>query len=189
MILQSQEGRLQSDNTNNFAAGDSLIAHRYKRMQVLPHELAAFPAMPMTLDGFAATNLTSRPTFFGCTPSAARNALEPLLVRHLQELRRQTGRDGDEGEAGQSIDESELAKPEHEGHILARDKISRRNGGAQPAPLWAKCSLPIPNAALEKEGPFNNATRLRQREPLPKKRTNDTEAMGGKRGGNALFEM
>jgi lysophospholipase len=47
-------------------------------MQLFPHGLAAFPAVPTTLDGFAASNLTERPTFFGCTPST--HAPGPLLV-------------------------------------------------------------------------------------------------------------
>jgi lysophospholipase len=40
-------------------------------MQLFPRGLAPFPAVPTSLDVFAAANLTARPTFFGCTPHAA----------------------------------------------------------------------------------------------------------------------
>ncbi|KAJ6484319.1 lysophospholipase [Mycena vulgaris] len=70
-----------SENPDNFALGGSLIATQ-ERMQIFPHGLAAFPAVPTSLAGFAAENLTSRPTFFGCTPSSSSSskAPGPLLV-------------------------------------------------------------------------------------------------------------
>lgn len=49
-------------------------------MKIFPKGLAAFPSVPPTIDAFTAANLASRPTFFGCTPSAARTAPGPLLV-------------------------------------------------------------------------------------------------------------
>ncbi|KAJ7625144.1 lysophospholipase [Mycena rosella] len=67
---------------DNFALGGSLIATQ-ERMQIFPHGLAAFPAVPTSLAGFAAENLTSRPTFFGCTPSSSSSSSKapgPLLV-------------------------------------------------------------------------------------------------------------
>ncbi|KAF7343260.1 Lysophospholipase [Mycena venus] len=72
-----------ADTPDNFAAGASLIATQ-ERMQIFPRGLRAFPAVPTTLAGFAAANLTSRPTFFGCTPAHSRYethaAPGPLLV-------------------------------------------------------------------------------------------------------------
>ncbi|KAF7343261.1 Lysophospholipase [Mycena venus] len=72
-----------ADTPDNFAAGASLIATQ-ERMQIFPRGLAAFPAVPTTLDGFAAANLTLRPTFFGCTPAQSEYkthaAPGPLLV-------------------------------------------------------------------------------------------------------------
>ncbi|KAJ7221165.1 lysophospholipase [Mycena rebaudengoi] len=67
-----------SETPDNFALGGSLIATQ-ERMQIFPHSLATFPAVPTSLAGFAAENLTSRPTFFGCTPSSSK-APGPLLV-------------------------------------------------------------------------------------------------------------
>ncbi|KAJ6552229.1 lysophospholipase [Mycena vulgaris] len=65
------------NDANGFAAGASLIATQ-ERMQLFQRGLAAFPRVPSTLEGFAAANLTARPTFFGCTP--APHAPGPLLV-------------------------------------------------------------------------------------------------------------
>ncbi|KAJ7023454.1 lysophospholipase [Mycena alexandri] len=57
-----------TNDANGFAAGASLIATQ-QRMQIFARGLAAFPAVPTTLVGFA--NLTAQPTFFGCTPSSS----------------------------------------------------------------------------------------------------------------------
>ncbi|KAJ7243596.1 lysophospholipase [Mycena haematopus] len=59
-----------NDTPDNWAAGASLIATQ-ERMQIFSRGLAPFPAVPTSLAAFAAANLTSRPTFFGCTPSAS----------------------------------------------------------------------------------------------------------------------
>ncbi|KAJ7450821.1 lysophospholipase [Mycena latifolia] len=68
------------NDVNGFAAGASLIATQ-DRMQIFRGGLAAFPPVPDSLEGFAAANLTSRPTFFGCTPAAAAAPHPgPLLV-------------------------------------------------------------------------------------------------------------
>ncbi|KAF8189184.1 lysophospholipase [Mycena galopus ATCC 62051] len=58
-----------NDTPDNFASGASLIATQ-DRMKIFPSGLRPFPAVPTSIDAFAAANLTSRPTFFGCTPSS-----------------------------------------------------------------------------------------------------------------------
>ncbi|KAJ6453592.1 lysophospholipase [Mycena sanguinolenta] len=71
-----------NNDENGFAAGASLIATQ-ERMQIFSRGLAAFPAVPTSLGAFAAANLTSRPSFFGCTPAKSKphtKAPGPLMV-------------------------------------------------------------------------------------------------------------
>ncbi|KAF8189182.1 lysophospholipase [Mycena galopus ATCC 62051] len=71
-----------NDTPDNFAAGASLIATQ-DRMKIFPSGLRPFPAVPTSVAIFAAANLTTRPTFFGCTPSSrtpSPSDAGPLLV-------------------------------------------------------------------------------------------------------------
>ncbi|KAJ7648031.1 lysophospholipase, partial [Roridomyces roridus] len=61
----------------NYAGGSSLVATQ-ERMKIFQSGLAAFPRVPTNASTFATEGLTTRPTFFGCTPSA--NDTGPLLV-------------------------------------------------------------------------------------------------------------
>jgi lysophospholipase len=54
---------------------------RQERMKIFPRGLAAFPRVPSSVEGFLARNLTTRPAFFGCTPSHVQgHAPGPLVV-------------------------------------------------------------------------------------------------------------
>ncbi|KAK7042581.1 lysophospholipase [Favolaschia claudopus] len=71
-----------NDDGNNYARGASLIATQ-ERMKIFQRGLAPFPAVPASLDGFAAQNLTSRPTFFGCNaPSPHHSPSSPYNNHH-----------------------------------------------------------------------------------------------------------
>ncbi|KAJ7681545.1 hypothetical protein B0H14DRAFT_3535641 [Mycena olivaceomarginata] len=62
-----------NDTPDNFAGWS--VAYCYARhMKIFPSGLRPFPAAPTSLAAFAATNLTIRPTFFGCTPSSSPSA-------------------------------------------------------------------------------------------------------------------
>ncbi|KAF7332298.1 Lysophospholipase [Mycena kentingensis (nom. inval.)] len=75
-----------ANDANGYAGGASLIATQ-ERMKLFPGGLRTFPTVPSSTDIFATQNLTSKPTFFGCTPSAAEHkrhgghgSASPLLV-------------------------------------------------------------------------------------------------------------
>ncbi|KAF8189185.1 lysophospholipase [Mycena galopus ATCC 62051] len=74
-----------NDTPDNFTSGGTLIATQ-DRMKIFSSGLRPFPAVPTSLAAFAAANTTTRPTFFGCTPSSPTSSPSsssdagPLLV-------------------------------------------------------------------------------------------------------------
>ncbi|EIW74777.1 lysophospholipase [Coniophora puteana RWD-64-598 SS2] len=66
-----------SSDENNFADGSALIATQ-DRVALFPSAYS-FPPVPTTAAEFTSQNLTTRPTFFGCTTTPA-NLSTPLVV-------------------------------------------------------------------------------------------------------------
>ncbi|KAJ2974961.1 hypothetical protein NUW54_g11808 [Trametes sanguinea] len=65
-----------ADTSDNWAAGDSLIATQ-ERVKLLSPTYS-FPPVPITQDEFLAQNLTKHPTFFGCNSPASSG--DPLVI-------------------------------------------------------------------------------------------------------------
>ncbi|KAJ6478957.1 lysophospholipase [Mycena sanguinolenta] len=75
-----------NDGPQNFSSGGMLIATQ-DRMKIFSSGLRPFPAVPTSLAAIAAANITTRPMFFGCTPSSSTSSslsssfnVGPLLV-------------------------------------------------------------------------------------------------------------
>ncbi|KAJ6588115.1 lysophospholipase [Mycena capillaripes] len=141
-----------ADTANSFAAGASLIATQ-QRMQIFPRGLAAFPSVPTTLDGFAAANLTSRPAFFGCTPSAARSAPGPLLVYIANGA---PPRDGTPPLTNTSTFQSVYTADEMQGMLGQTFAVATQGaivGGAQEDREWGAClACAVVDRARAREG-------------------------------------
>ncbi|KAF7291014.1 Lysophospholipase [Mycena chlorophos] len=67
-----------ANDANGFAEGASPMATQERMQLYFQPGLATFPVVPNSTDVFLAQNLTSKPTFFGCTSTAAKTG--PLLV-------------------------------------------------------------------------------------------------------------
>ncbi|KAJ7440575.1 lysophospholipase [Mycena latifolia] len=130
-----------SENPDNFALGGSLIATQ-ERMQIFPHGLAAFPAVPTSLAGFAAENLTSRPTFFGCTPSSSSSSSKapgPLLVYIANGA---PPRDGSPPLTNTSLGQSTFTDDEMQGMLKQTFDVATQGavvGGALEDEEWGAC--------------------------------------------------
>ncbi|KAJ7023456.1 lysophospholipase [Mycena alexandri] len=124
------------DDGGGFAHGASLIATQ-QRMQIFPGGLAAFPAVPTTLEGFA--NLTTQPTFFGCTPSHIKSASGPMLVYIANGA---PPRDGSPPLTNTSTGQFIYTESELQG-MLAQTFVVATQGadvnGALEDPEWAAC--------------------------------------------------
>ncbi|KAJ7118432.1 lysophospholipase [Mycena crocata] len=118
-----------ANDGNGFAAGASLIATQ-ERMKLFPRGLAAFPAVPSTLDGFVSASLASRPTFFGCNPSTSHHAAPgPLLVYIANGA---PPRDGSAPLTNTSTFQSTYPEPELQGMLKQtfEDALEDREWGA-----------------------------------------------------------
>ncbi|KAJ7737383.1 lysophospholipase [Mycena metata] len=126
----------QVDDGGGFAHGASLIATQ-QRMQIFPGGLAAFPAVPTTLEGFA--NLTTQPTFFGCTPSQEQSAPGPMLVYIANGA---PPRDGSPPLTNTSTGQFIYTEPELQGMLTQTFVVATQGAevdGALEDPEWAVC--------------------------------------------------
>jgi len=114
----------------------SLIATQ-ERMNLFQPGLAAFPRVPDTLAGFTAGNLTSRPTFFGCTPAA--HAPGPLLVYIANGA---PPRDGSPPLTNTSTFQPTYTVPEMQGMLTQTFTVATQGaevGGALEDREWGAC--------------------------------------------------
>ncbi|KAJ6456403.1 lysophospholipase [Mycena sanguinolenta] len=141
-----------NDAPNNFAGGSTLMATQ-ARMQIFPRGLAAFPAVPTSAAAFAAANLTSRPTFFGCTPSKTdTEAPGPLLVYFANGA---PPRDGSPPLTNTSTGQSIFTTDELQGMLKQTFDIATQGAALGPANVdeeWGAClACAVVDRARERE--------------------------------------
>ncbi|KAJ7461281.1 lysophospholipase [Mycena galericulata] len=131
-----------TNDAGGFAQGASLIATQ-ERMQIFQRGLAAFPRVPTNLSGFAAANLTARPTFFGCVPPASYAPPRgPLLVYIANGA---PPRDGAAPLTNTSTFQSVYTADEMQGMLAQTFAVATQGAAVRPGPggledpEWAAC--------------------------------------------------
>ncbi|KAJ7206533.1 lysophospholipase [Mycena pura] len=141
-----------SADNDNFAEGAALIATQ-ERMQLFPRGMAEFPRVPTTLDVFTAEKLAARPTFFGCTPSEARQAPGPLLVYMANGA---PPRDGSPPLTNTSLGQGTYTVDELQGMLAQTFVVATQGaevGGALEDREWAAClACAVVDRARAREG-------------------------------------
>ncbi|KAJ7178193.1 lysophospholipase [Mycena filopes] len=150
-----------SNDANNFAAGASLIATQ-ERMQLFPRGLAAFPAVPSTLEGFAP--LVTQPTFFGCSLSSSASPYPYSSSHHDQShapmlIYIPNGAPPRSGAApltNTSTFQSVYSESEMQGMLAQTFDVATQGavvGGAEEDPQWAAClACAVVDRARAREG-------------------------------------
>ncbi|KAJ7700428.1 lysophospholipase [Mycena rosella] len=149
---------VRTDDADGFAGGASLIATQ-DRMQLFQSGLATFPSVPTTLAAFAAANLSSRPTFFGCTPDFVHArwgtppAQGPLLVYIANGA---PPRDGAPPLTNTSTFQSVYSAPEMQGMLMQTFVTATQGavvGDALEDPEWGAClACAVVDRARAREG-------------------------------------
>ncbi|KAJ7068547.1 lysophospholipase [Mycena amicta] len=141
------------NDANGYAGGASLMATQ-ARMQLFPHGLATFPSVPTSLDVFVAENLTSRPTFFGCTPAHEHNQKSGPMIVYI--ANGAPPRDGSPPLTNTSTGQSTYSSDELQGMLAQTFTVATQGaqvGDALEDREWAAClACAVVDRAREREG-------------------------------------